>query len=127
MKNQALLASLAQAKHILSTLHLLKLNLAPSFNGSGSDYWKGLDSNSNTERQGMERNIHTAIVHRKNWLPFVLGPAFAMLRIPGPVCLTDQATHKSVNKIHQISTALVSSWQEVGIESNNNDLKWHVC
>merc|ERR1711924_58495 len=25
-------------------------------------------------------------VQRKNWEPFVLGPAFAMERIPGPVC-----------------------------------------
>ena len=24
----------------------------------------------------------------KNWLPFVLGPALAMLRIPGPRCVT---------------------------------------
>ncbi|KAF2083792.1 hypothetical protein K490DRAFT_5301, partial [Saccharata proteae CBS 121410] len=23
----------------------------------------------------------------KNWLPFVFGPLFAMLRIPAPVCL----------------------------------------
>ena len=27
-------------------------------------------------------------VQRKNWDPLVLGPAFAMDRIPGPVCLS---------------------------------------
>eukprot|EP00409_Alexandrium_fundyense_P003343 CAMPEP_0185903476 /NCGR_PEP_ID=MMETSP0196C-20130402/2726_1 /TAXON_ID=2932 /ORGANISM="Alexandrium fundyense, Strain CCMP1719" /LENGTH=97 /DNA_ID=CAMNT_0028622539 /DNA_START=128 /DNA_END=421 /DNA_ORIENTATION=+ len=27
-------------------------------------------------------------VQRKNWEPLVLGPAFAMERMPGPVCLS---------------------------------------
>jgi hypothetical protein len=27
------------------------------------------------------------LVHRKNWEPLVLGPALAMERIPGPVCV----------------------------------------
>lgn len=33
-------------------------------------------------------------VQMKNWLPLVLGPAFAMLRIPGPVCFTANAKTK---------------------------------
>lgn len=28
-----------------------------------------------------------ATVQMKNWLPFVLGPALAMLKMPDPVCL----------------------------------------
>lgn len=31
-----------------------------------------------------EKILDTLTVQMKNWLPFVLGPAFAMLRTPGP-------------------------------------------
>lgn len=41
--------------------------------------------------------FHTATVHKKNWLPFVLGPAFAMLKMPGPVCFTE---NKATNSAH---------------------------
>ena len=38
-------------------------------------------------------------VQMKNWEPLVLGPAFAMLRIPGLVCLTAWHQHKRNKKI----------------------------
>lgn len=34
---------------------------------------------------------HTLTVQMKNWLPLVLGPAFAILTTPGPIC--DTAIH----------------------------------
>jgi hypothetical protein len=39
----------------------------------------------------MERQLFTLTVQIKNWLPLVLGPAFAILRTPGPIC--DTAKH----------------------------------
>lgn len=36
---------------------------------------------------------HTGMVQMKNWDPFVLGPALAMLRTPSPVCFTASADH----------------------------------
>lgn len=38
---------------------------------------------------------HTFTVQMKNWLPFVLGPAFAILITPGPVCFTKAHITKS--------------------------------
>ena len=49
------------------------------------------------------RNQHTLTVQMKNWLPLVLGPAFAILRTPGPVW--DTAGHSMYQK-YAISDAL---------------------
>lgn len=38
-------------------------------------------------------------VQMKNWDPFVLGPAFAMLRMPGLVCLTANTKKRSRSEI----------------------------
>ena len=35
-------------------------------------------------------NHSVLAVHMKNWEPFVLGPAFAIDRIPGPVCFNSK-------------------------------------
>lgn len=40
------------------------------------------------------KNLLTLMVQMKNWLPLVLGPAFAMLKIPGPVCFTAKTKHQ---------------------------------
>lgn len=40
------------------------------------------------------KNLLTLMVQMKNWLPLVLGPAFAMLKIPGPVCFTAKTNHQ---------------------------------
>jgi hypothetical protein len=42
-------------------------------------------------QQPKEQNCNSYItftVQMKNWLPLVLGPAFAMLKTPGPTCFT---------------------------------------
>lgn len=49
------------------------------------------------------RNERTLTVQMKNWLPLVLGPAFAILTIPGPVCTT--AGHSMYQK-NAVSDAL---------------------
>lgn len=49
------------------------------------------------------RNIeeeYTLTVHMKNWLPFVLGPAFAMLTTPGPVWDTGDIVDMSIINIY---------------------------
>lgn len=45
----------------------------------------------------------------KNWEPFVLGPAFAMLSTPSPVCLTAATDHSGST---QGTTLLVESCVE---------------
>merc|ERR1711997_161443 len=45
-----------------------------------------MPSTTDPKTQCLPSNQDVFAVHKKNWGPFVLGPALAIERIPGPVC-----------------------------------------
>ena len=55
------------------------------------------------------RITHHAVlaVQMKNWDPLVLGPAFAMERIPGPVCFREKFSSANLHKFNSSRTLCI--------------------
>ena len=82
-------------------------------------------------------------VQMKNWDPLVLGPAFAMERIPGPVCFREKFSSANLHKFRllqfQQDTSVYSGaplFQHPGVRTplytveplSSNTLEWgHLC
>merc|ERR1719473_2419275 len=48
-------------------------------------------------------------VHKKNWEPFVLGPALAIDRIPGPVCFRIKFSSPELLAVDALSPCAIST------------------
>lgn len=84
----------------------------------GSEYVGKDFANGNTSHQ--LSNI-TFTVHMKNWLPLVLGPAFAMLNTPGPTCFTANRTRQYITNASQPHSSPIYQTNATKVKPQGNE------